>query len=228
MKNFHMRKWIFAIIPIILFFDIFHLDEENSLQIDQSLSITVSPHLFHTESQLKTFHHVFGWISHRRYVHTQHRHRLSYGRSNKLSLEERNSPMRYHSPFMMKSDKSPPFSEFSTRSSYQDQSSIKTGTYLRLWGVPLRKQKAGMHAHAAAQYLSLPLVSRNAVATSTATQITKRCIGKRYLIQIVQEGESRNYRVSWGLFRMRLRCTEDKADQSRLTDAAWNFSIHGQ
>lgn len=34
--------------------------------------------------------------------------------------------MRYHSPFMMKSDKSPPFSDSRTRSSYQGQSLIKT------------------------------------------------------------------------------------------------------
>ena len=40
--------------------------------------------------------------------------------------QESNSPMRYHSPFVMKSDKSPPSSELRTRSSYQGQSSIKT------------------------------------------------------------------------------------------------------
>lgn len=49
--------------------------------------------------------------------------------------------MRYHSPFMMKSDKSPPSSELSTRSSYQGQSLIKTGTYLHDGGIPLGKSK---------------------------------------------------------------------------------------
>lgn len=47
------------------------------------------------------------------------------------SLGVWDSPMRYHSPFVMKSDKSPPSSELSTRSSYQGQSSIKRLRILR-------------------------------------------------------------------------------------------------
>ncbi|KYN17442.1 hypothetical protein ALC57_10234 [Trachymyrmex cornetzi] len=49
--------------------------------------------------------------------------------------------MRYHSPFMMKSDKSPPSCELSTRSSYQGQSLIKTGTYLHDRDIPLGNSK---------------------------------------------------------------------------------------
>ncbi|KYM81938.1 hypothetical protein ALC53_07579 [Atta colombica] len=49
--------------------------------------------------------------------------------------------MRYHSPFMMKSDKSPPSCELSTRSSYQGQSLIKTGTYLHDRDIPLGVQR---------------------------------------------------------------------------------------
>lgn len=49
--------------------------------------------------------------------------------------------MRYHSPFMMKSDKSPPSSELSTRSSYQGQSLIKMGTYLHDGDISLGNSK---------------------------------------------------------------------------------------
>lgn len=42
---------------------------------------------------------------------------------------------------MMKSDKSPPSSELSTRSSYQGQSLIKTGTYLHDGDIPLGNSK---------------------------------------------------------------------------------------
>jgi len=52
--------------------------------------------------------------------------------------------MRYHSPFMMKSDKSPPSFELSTRSSYQGQSLIKTGTYLHDGDIPLGNLKPNM------------------------------------------------------------------------------------
>ena len=41
--------------------------------------------------------------------------------------------MRYHSPLVMKSDKSPPSTELRTRSSYQGQSSIKTSLF---YGIP--------------------------------------------------------------------------------------------
>lgn len=54
--------------------------------------------------------------------------------------------MRYHSPFMMKSDKSPPSSELSTRSSYQGQSLIKTGTYLHRTDYTVKSNSKPSHA----------------------------------------------------------------------------------
>lgn len=62
---------------------------------------------------------------------------------------------------MMKSDKSPPSSELSTRSSYQGQSLIKTGTYLHDGDIPLGNSKPNVRMQ-----LRIPLASTSTFTTS--------------------------------------------------------------
>lgn len=81
--------------------------------------------------------------------------------------------MRYHSPFMMKSDKSPPSCELSTRSSYQGQSLIKTGTYLHDRDIPLGNSKPNVRMQ-----LWIPLAS-----TSTSTLRNDAFANRRYMIR---------------------------------------------
>lgn len=89
---------------------------------------------------------------------------------------------------MMKSDKSPPSSELSTRSSYQGQSLIKTGTYLHDGGIPLGNSKPNEHAHAQLRiYICIfrprllrllcfmMRLSRETVASATSTLRDKAC-----------------------------------------------------
>lgn len=86
--------------------------------------------------------------------------------------------MRYHSPFMMKSDKSPPSSELSTRSSYQGQSLIKTGTYLHDGDIPLgnSKQNVRMQLQYFARVYQLLYASvYETVASATLTLRDKTC-----------------------------------------------------
>lgn len=83
--------------------------------------------------------------------------------------------MRYHSPFMMKSDKSPPSSELSTRSSYQGQSLIKTGTYLHDGDIPLGNSKPNVHMQ-----LRIPLAF---TSTSTTRLHDSASANRRYVIR---------------------------------------------
>lgn len=90
-------------------------------------------------------------------------------------LAQWNSPMRYHSPFMMKSDKSPPSSELSTRSSYQGQSLIKMGTYLHDGDISLGNSKPNVRMQ-----LRILLAS---VSTSTTRLRNSASTNRRYVIR---------------------------------------------
>jgi len=84
--------------------------------------------------------------------------------------------MRYHSPFMMKSDKSPPSSELSTRSSYQGQSLIKMGTYLHDGDISLGNSKPNVRMQ-----LRILLAS---ISTSTITRLRNGAsTNRRYVIR---------------------------------------------
>lgn len=76
---------------------------------------------------------------------------------------------------MMKSDKSPPSSELSTRSSYQGQSLIKTGTYLHDGDIPLGNSKPNVRMQ-----LRIPLAS---TSTSTTRLRDGASANRRYVIR---------------------------------------------